>query len=169
MITVGIRRRLLVLVLTVAAATVTGGCETVEFGGATGVSVDATGAPVAVLAICEGHIDGLELYSGEGDNAVTHGDWQRRTPASGFATVELAHPADEWASSHQLDRLKAGETYHLFGGTHDNRWATAHVAFTLESLSRLRPGEVLRQAYDEKSDRDRDVLTSVGEFQSEVC
>src|SRR5512144_2606625 len=119
MATVGIGRRL-VHVLTVAAVTVTGGCETVEFGGATGVSVDATGAPVAVLAICEGHIDGLELYSGEGDNAVTHGDWQRRTPASGFATVELAHPADGWTSSHQLGRLKAGETYHLFGGTHDN-------------------------------------------------
>jgi hypothetical protein len=83
--------------------------------------------------------------------------------------VELAHPADGWTSSYQLSELKAGETYHLFGGTHDNRWATAHVAFTLESLSRLRPGEVLRQAYDEKSDGERDVITSVGEFQNEVC
>jgi hypothetical protein len=43
------------------------------------------------------------------------------------------------------------------------------VAFTLESLSRLRPGEVLRQVYDERSDRDRDVTTSVEEFRNEVC
>jgi hypothetical protein len=43
------------------------------------------------------------------------------------------------------------------------------VTFTLESLARLRPGEVLRQAYDETSDRDRDVITSVEEFRGEVC
>jgi hypothetical protein len=169
MTTVGIGRRLLVLVMAAAGVIVTGGCETVEFGGATGVSVDATGAPVAVLAICEGNIDGLELYSGEGDNTVTHGDWQRRIPASGFATVELARPADGWTSSQRLGELKAGEIYGLFGGTRDNRWATAHVTFTLESLARLRPGEVLRQAYDETSDRDRDVITSVEEFRGEVC
>lgn len=146
-----------------------GGCETVVFDGVTGISVDARGAPVAVLAICEGEIDALTLYTDSADKSITVGEWDRGEPITGSATVPLAAPDNTWSVSKPMGVIRPGVAYALFGGTHDNRWATAHVAFSAERLAKLRPSQVLTQEYDEKADKDYDSVSDLATFSADEC
>jgi hypothetical protein len=62
------------------------GC-TVPAGGAMGMTVDAEGQPVAVVQMCEGHIDGATVYIPEDDpeNEQTLGVWRVEPALTGFS------------------------------------------------------------------------------------
>lgn len=167
--TVSLFLKVSALALSGLATAMLGGCETVEFGGATGVTVSEGGTPVAVLAVCKGQIDALTLYSGEGEKTVTRGDWSREGPITGLVTIDLASPPDGWVTIHPLDKVEPKVTYVLFGGTHDNRWATAHASFTTDKLEQLRPGEVLSQTYDEGAGAKRNNVDSLDDFRDRAC
>ncbi len=59
-----------------------GGCETVVFSGRTGVSVDASGNPVVVLAVCNGFIDAITVYTERAEGTRTVGAFRTSTPVT---------------------------------------------------------------------------------------
>ena len=154
------------------------GCETVAPAGETGVTVDANGEPVAVLAMCAGFVDRLILYSDSGvtpdpnrpDSAdIVHGRWERSTPLKQSAAVSLVDPADGWTATKPLDVVEPGIEYVMYANG-DNQWSTNSVQFTAESLAALQPGQVLHQTYYERTDSSVDeVIGSVAEFDRAAC
>jgi hypothetical protein len=77
-------------VLTIALAA--SGCESIEFSGRTGMSVDSAGHPVVVLVPCEGAVDAILVYTGEGEHTRDVGRWESATPVSSAQSVNLTNP-----------------------------------------------------------------------------
>jgi hypothetical protein len=152
-----------------ATTLATSGCETVAFGGRTGVSVDSAGHPVVVLVVCEGAVDVIDVYTGEGEHARVVGRWVSATPVSGAQSVNLSSPPATWPARTTLEPLKEGVEYTAGGGTTTNEWATAYVSFTTDALLRVKPGQVLFQEYDQSSDDGRDVVVDAATFQTQSC
>lgn len=66
-------------------------------------------------------------------------------------------------------RVFPGVRYIAYGWTRDNTWSTGAVEFTLERLSRLKPGQVLTQTYVQAKGNDVDIVQSYGQFESSAC
>lgn len=135
----------------------------------TGISVDAAGEPVAVIAMCEGAIDSLILYT-DSDGEEDVSEWEASGPVDGLSQVNLRAPGAPWKPVTALPAaLDARETYILYGATADNDWSSAHVEFTTTALAGLSSEEVLTQIYDQPSDTFQDRVTDVETFQEEAC
>ena len=144
------------------------GC-TVPVGGVAGVTVDAAGAPVAVVAVCEGYLDDLELYTDNaGGTSDTQGSWAADHAVTEQESVSLASPG-RWRTREPLTRLRPGKRYMLYGATHDNVWSTLQIDFTVRDLRRLRPGTVLYPAYSGRRGDFVRKTTSVAGFRERAC
>lgn len=131
------------MVLLVIGAT---GC-TVEAGGVVGLTATPDSAPVAVLAVCEGYIDGLTLYDVDaGDDAPTSGSWRHQGRLAGQVSLDLERPGPEWVTEQVLQPLLPGKRYRLYGWTEKNRWSADGPHITAEDLQALRPGLVTYEA-----------------------
>ncbi|MFI7467829.1 hypothetical protein [Nonomuraea sp. NPDC049646] len=134
--------------------------------GATGVSVDAEGHPIIVLAWCgEATPEGVDISHYE-DNS---GPWATMPGPSSAATVvddvdfiapsldgqnasvRLDAPNDGWAVEPRPFVLRPGVLYSAFGyqGRGHNQVNTSHVTFSTDSMAALKPGLVLVQRYDD--------------------
>ncbi|WP_132187161.1 MULTISPECIES: hypothetical protein [Kribbella] len=160
-------------------ATLTG-CETVAGAGATGISVDGQGRPVVVFALCNDHIDGATIFRDRiaadpkgGDSSVSVADWDAVSPVTPaiamHASLNTAEPSASWLRVGPVEALQPGTRYVAYGWTRDNTWFTGHVEFTLERLSKLKPGQVLTQTYVEADKRDEDRVQPYSQFAAEAC
>lgn len=151
------------------------GCETVAGAGSTGISVDAQGRPIVVFALCNGHIDGATIYRdrteadpNDGDSTVSVADWDAVspvTPATAMhASLNTAKPSASWHRVGPVEALQPRTRYVAYGWTRDNTWFTGHVEFTLERLSKMKPGQVLTQTYVEAKSRFEDRVQPYSRF-----
>ncbi|WP_139142695.1 hypothetical protein [Humibacillus sp. DSM 29435] len=160
--------------------TTSAGCETVAGAGATGISVDAQARPMVVFTLCNDHIDGATIYrdrlttdpKGE-DSSVPVADWNAISPITPGnamkASLSTAEPSQSWSRVGAVEALRPGVRYVVYGWTRDNTWSTAAVEFTLERLSRLKPGQVLTQTYVQATGKDVDTVQSYRQFESSTC
>ncbi|TQS46861.1 hypothetical protein [Cryptosporangium phraense] len=142
------------------------GCS-VPQGGFTGVSVDASGQPVAVIAVCKGWIDGVVLYRDDGEKLITLGNWDSDQRIRRYAAVSLIAPPTGWTADHPLDVLQPNTVYSIFGGTDSSKWSTLSVDFTVEELRDISPGEVLYLQF--RKGAERIARTPATTFQRTVC
>lgn len=156
------------------------GCETVASAGSTGISVDAQARPVIVFALCHDRIDGATIFRDRTkadpkgkDPSVSVASWEAVSPVTPTtamqASLNTTAPSESWSRVGLSEDLRPGVVYHAYGWTHDNAWFTAHVEFTLERLSRLKPGQVLTQTYVPAQGQDVDTVQSYEPFRAETC
>lgn len=153
------------LTLIVCSATLSG-CG-VEIGGIVGMTVDDAGRPVAVVQMCEGHIDGATLYLSRDDNETEHfGRWEVSPPVTGFSQFDLAAGGNGWRLVGTLKPRDPATRYMIYGWSNDSSRSAAHLEFSEQDLKGLRPGTVLAPSVD-----DFDTLEphSLADFRTKIC
>ena len=158
--------RLRLLLVAGVMASVLSAC-TVPINGLTGVSVDADGHLMLVLAWCgPAQPDGVMVYDdrlnqGEGAaDTVDDANYVAPRGSGQQTSFRLDSPDGTGWRLEGNANLHEGIAYTAFGGTADNRYATSHVRFRLGDAKRLRPGVVLVQDLN-----DVDELISQDEFE----
>lgn len=160
--------------LVLSASFLLAGC-TVPVDGVTGVGVDAEGAPVGYLRVCQHQIDGATLYpdnQAPEDQADADGDvgsWAARQPVTDYATWSLVESGSGWEEQQPMRALVDSKRYTLYGWTEDNSSSSAHITFSLEELSRLRPSQVLYHGTLDGEGREVRHVVSVEEFRRTAC
>lgn len=144
-----------------------------------GVSVDTTGSPLGVLQVCSSHIDQASLVLWEVPQPVTStsthhlgeaGSWRSDRPVTDFATWSLS-TGTPWTTSEPI-ALVPRYTYALSGQGLGSDGRTvegvaAGVAFTLEDVARLQPGQVRYAAVVDGNVTH--VITSTDDFRRDAC
>jgi hypothetical protein len=159
-------RRLYGIVLIVVGIMSVTSCSP-PIAGSTGVSVDAEGHPIIVLAWCGGATpEGVHIYHYED----TSGPWDTMPGPSSAATVVddvnfIAPSLDGQTASVRLDAPQNGWTvkpksfilrpkvlYQAFGyqGRGSSQVNTGSVSFSAANVAKLKPGSVLVQRYNER-------------------
>ncbi|MEW9532487.1 hypothetical protein [Microbispora sp. NPDC049125] len=125
------------------------GC-TVETNGDTGISVDAAGRLVVVLAWCGAAPDGVTIYHnrlspGPSDEpSVSDASYDAQALTGQTASFQPDAPSGGWTLSRGRFRPDPSITYLAYGWSNDNTHSTLHVQFDVADLATLRPGSVLR-------------------------
>lgn len=157
---------IVVLLTGVVAGTVTPG---IDVNGAAAVTVTADGHPVAVLELCHGAVQAVDVVGpNRGDEpnevhaALTADRGVRRSTA-----VDLSNPGGDWRG----DPLKLpldDSLYVVSATTSDSN--LRDVIFTPAELGALTPEEVLYSEYDAENDRgSRSVVIPRSEFRAIAC
>ncbi|MFI0351193.1 hypothetical protein [Actinomadura sp. 9N407] len=134
--------------------------------GAVGVTVDAAGRAVVVLAWCPGHPpDHVELTTGP-SSKVRNFRLEPRTKLRGtHAEVPLHAPPGDWRwMGAPFGAFTPGEVYKLRSGDSDSAYTFGGSSVTAASLSRLRSGAVLTHASESKTGTQPDTYYSPAEF-----
>jgi len=144
------------------------GC-TVPVVGLAGIGVDAKGATVGYLQVCQDHLDGATVYTDGTDD--DQGSWKASPAVTGFARWSMTDPREGWTTKTTLGQLKLGVKYNLYGRTEDASSSAASVTFTREDLARLKPGQVLYWSGKTNTDGTEDLQTvsSESEFRTNAC
>lgn len=159
-------RRLCGIVLVVIGIMSVTSCSP-PIAGSTGVSVDAEGHPIIVLAWCGGATpEGVDIshyedtsgplgtMPGPSSAATVVDDVDFIAPSldGQSASVRLDAPDDGWTVEPKPFVLRPGVLYQAFGyqGRGYNQVTTSHVSFSADSVADLKPGSVLVQRYDER-------------------
>ncbi len=143
------------------------GC-TVAPGGVVGLTIDG-GQPVAVIAVCEGYIDGVSVWADRQGKEVDLGSWKRIEPVTDFGRLSLQAPGPEWTEERDLGTLPASERVHIYGWTTKNRWSARGLGFTGEDLARLRADAVWFEEYDDGADEWVKTHASEKDFRAAAC
>jgi hypothetical protein len=125
------------------------------------VTVDAQGAAVIVIQMCEGHIDGATLYRDD----VTLGKWKVSSPVTGFSQFTLDSGGNGWAVVGDLERRDPEQQYTIYGWSNDNSWSANHLDFSDRDLSGLKPGTVLVPEREQEGHRSE----SLEDFKTKTC
>lgn len=156
--------------------------------GSVGISVDAEGHPVAVLAWCDGATPEDVTVSHEEPSSGTSGSETLSSPSNlpsstpstlwvrdakfhapdldgQSASVRLDAPVDGWTVEPGPLVLKPGIIYEVSGGKGrgNSRVNTSSVSFTLEDVAKLKPGQVFVQSLDETSSTIEWVDTTISQ------
>jgi hypothetical protein len=153
----------------VVAAGLLTGCG-VPADASAGVSVDANGRPVGLLAVCGNHIDGATLYRPDSDADISvEGRWTADDRvAPGVVRWPMEGDAPGWTVDHHLAGLRPGVPYTLSGWTLDNSWSAVAVDFTLADLAGLTPGRV-RFLDVHKGDGGEEATVDAADFRERAC
>ncbi|GLY29371.1 hypothetical protein [Kineosporia sp. NBRC 101731] len=134
-----------------------------------GVSVDEDGAPVAVIALCEGNVNGLLLYLDEDeDDFVKLAQLDATTPVKGSAEVPLASPGSEWTVRHPFEGVLEDATYDLGGWSENQDWSI-RASFSQETLNGLKPGQVWWEKYDPEREVEVEMVDETAHFREHAC
>lgn len=134
---------------------------TVPPGGVVGVTVDAQGAAVIVVQMCEGHIDGATLYRDD----KTFGKWEVSSPVTGFSQFALDTGGNGWAVVGELEARDPEQQYTIYGWSNDSSWSATHLDFSDRDLSGLKPGTVLVPEREQEGTRSE----SLEDFKTKTC
>ncbi|MFF4989254.1 hypothetical protein ACFY19_18835 [Streptosporangium saharense] len=178
-------RRLWVIALLIVGIMGVAGCTPPVVGEA-GVSVDAEGHPLIILAWCgdsapEGvsvsHYEDtsgpLGAVPGPSSDATTKSDVTFVAPSleGQSASVRLDAPGDGWTVEPEPFVLRPGVLYNAFGhrGSGSGQVNIGSVSFSMESMAKLKPGLILVQRYDDtRSPAEwNDVVIPYEEFERE--
>jgi len=131
-----------------AAACLAGCGNAVEahVNGRTGISVDAEGNPVVVLAVCSEFVDQVVLSLGreglsESEANPEVGTWRARDHVTGSARLELAAPDASW-ETHEPLSLDPQKHYIANASQADADVETAQVDFFGRDLAEMAPDSV---------------------------
>jgi hypothetical protein len=141
----------------VAAIALTG-C-TARNGAGVAVGVDASGAQIGVMLVCQGHIDGVTIYRGSKDYAK----WTAVGGAPAVSTWNFESGGHGWVVT-KVPRLATEGEYTIYGWTKNNSWSAGGLDFTVAQLNQLRPGQVLYFGPDGK-----DAVTPLADFTAHGC
>jgi hypothetical protein len=162
------RRAIGAVVLSVLVGSSLAAC-TVPQNGVTGVSVDADGHLVGVLAWCDDRPpDSAVLYDPGGFNGKTLANYTAPTLTGQSATFRLDEPVNGWRLDRRVSLDDPELEYHLFGGTRDSSTSTRTVAFHIDVRDRLSEGSVFFQSYQEQTKQWVDVVTPREEFERQA-
>lgn len=156
------------MVLTALALT---GC-TVEPGGVVGLSVDADGRTMAVVAVCDedAYLDGLALYADDAEDTEDPlGQWVRSEAITRTAELVLARPGPQWTAEHSLALLPPSSRLKIYAWTSKNRWSADGPNFIAADLARLHPDQVWFERYDESSETFVNTFVNADDFSADAC
>ncbi len=151
------RSRTRLVALTTTAACAAGllltGCFnaiTVTDAGRLGITVDAAGAPVLLVMLCEKGRPYVQLVEGrtksdlESKANVQRGEWSTDTAYRGVQRLTPADPEAGWTTTESPGALAPDVLLVADGGTaEDDTASLVPVDFTPADLATLRPGQVL--------------------------
>lgn len=140
------RPALLALVLT-PALTACGNAVTADVIGTTAVTVGADGRPVALVRVCTGGIDTVQVLgdcTGLADDAPNPvvGTWRAGSGHDGTVELVLGAANEGWSGPEELT-LDDDRTYVLTALDSDADAEATQVTFTPAQLASLAPGEVV--------------------------
>ncbi|GLZ07458.1 hypothetical protein Acsp03_49240 [Actinomadura sp. NBRC 104412] len=131
--------------------------------GATGMTLDAQGRPTAVVAWCPGKAPDTIIIAAVDDDSEPRivleapGKFPGRT-----IQVPITDPPAGWRVTPPSPSLKPHLVYHAYAPVTGSDYTARGPRF---SLARLRGnGQILRQRYDEKTDRDVDIYIGMDEL-----
>lgn len=144
------RLRLIALptvLLASAALTACGNTADADILGRAGITVDSSGKPVAVVHVCHGQVDTIELLGdrkGLADDAPNPviGSWRADSGATGTIELGLTGPNDGWSGPTDAS-LEKGRTYVLNASASDADAEASQVSFTPDQLADLDAGQVI--------------------------
>jgi len=153
----------------VTAVLALGGC-TVPTGGVAAIGVDAAGALVGHLLVCEpdAHLDGATLYDTTASDDE-YGTWGAPRAVTDATSFSLGDPESGWTTVEPLGELQPGVVYAFYGWSSDNSWSAMSVEFTTEDLAMLRPGELVYDEYDAATHEWGHGVSEVETFRREGC
>lgn len=140
-------RLALVLATTATTLAACGNDVDADVLGTAAVGVDAAGAPVALVEVCRGRIDTVEVHGDrtglrdDEPNAVV-GTWRAAEPRDGRVELSLVAPSGDWAGSEGLT-LAEGRTYVLTAYDSDRDAEVTQVSFTTTQLAALTPERMI--------------------------
>lgn len=155
----------------VAALLGIAGCG-VPAGGVIGLTMDSNGEVVAVVQMCEGHIDGATVYLADTSGAETPNDqilgrWEVTPAATGFSRFGLANGGDGWRPVGALVPRDPDTRYTIYGWSKDNSWSAMHLDFSDRELAALQPGTVLVPPVEAGSETNE--TWPMAKFQAKAC
>lgn len=130
-----------------ALLTACGNAADADILGRTAITVDSAGSPVAVVRVCHGHVDTVQLLgdrTGLADdepNPVV-GTWRAEGDRTGTVEVALTGANDGWTGPADT-RLEADSTYVLIASDSGADAEASQVSFTPAQLADLDPGQVI--------------------------
>ncbi len=137
----------LTLLISSTTLTACGNAADADILGRAGITVDGAGKPVAVVRVCHGEVDTVQLLgdrAGLADDEPNPviGTWQAERGATG--TIELDLTADNagWTGE-PIPQLDAGRTYVLAASDGDADAEASQVSFTPAQLTGLDAGQVI--------------------------
>ena len=137
--------------LTIAAAAACGALLTAPPGpggsgivGGTGVTVDANGAPIIVLVVCERSIDSVTFYGPyRGGPNEKLGVLTASGPVTGTVLLPVTDPPAGWSGGPVDLPLKQRPADLVIVEGHGDQSLLSQVTFTAAQLAALRPSQVL--------------------------
>ncbi|TNM39590.1 hypothetical protein FHP29_11970 [Nocardioides albidus] len=137
----------LALTSTVAALAACGNAVDADVIGTTAVTVGADGRPVAVVRVCTGGIDTLQLLgdrTGLADDEPNPvlGTWRAATERDGTVELVLGSADDGWRGPEEI-ALEDDSTYVLSASDSDQDAEATQVSFTPAQLASLAPDQVV--------------------------
>lgn len=130
-----------------AALTACGNATDADIVGRTGITVDSAGNAVALVRVCHGEIDTVQLLgdrSGLADDEPNPviATWQSDSGLTGTIELALSGENDGW-SGPAAPGLEDGRTYVLNASDSDVDAEASQVSFTPAQLRGLDPGQVI--------------------------
>lgn len=139
----------LVLLLTPALSTLTacGNAASADIVGTAAVTVDDAGRPVALVQVCHGWIDTVQVLGdreglADDEPNPTLGTWRTESGRDGTVELVLGVVNDGWSGPEEL-ALADGRTYVLTALDSDEDAEATQVSFTTAQLATLAPDHVL--------------------------
>lgn len=116
-----------------------GGCS-VPARGVLGFQRGDDGSISAIVQMCDGHVDGVMIYSGSGTDEQRLGRWEFESPVTGGGSVPLGQSFES--------QLKDSVEYETFAWSTDNTSSANGPEITAETLASLQPGQIRTVDHD---------------------
>lgn len=158
------RAAVLTVLISCSSLTACGNAADAAILGRAGITVDEAGKPVAVVRVCHGEIDEIELLgdrAGLADDEPNPviGTWQAERGATGTVELHLTADNDGW-TGRPVAQLETGRTYVLAASDGDADAEASQVSFTPAQLADLDAGQVI---VADGSVQDRSALDDCGD------
>jgi hypothetical protein len=142
-----------------AAGLVLAGCGNAvdtDVNGRTGVTLDASGTPVVLVAVCHKSIDEVVISGDreglkEDEPNAELGTWTAARPMKGIVGLSLADPGEDWSVKGSFTP-EDDKGYIVIGGQAKADVEASQVSFRGSDLAKLAPGDVL---VDDRKVEDR--------------
>ncbi|GAA4588878.1 hypothetical protein GCM10023107_10850 [Actinoplanes octamycinicus] len=133
------------LVILVGSSVGLAACSVPE-NGHTGLSVDAEGNPLGLVAVCsDDPPDSVYLSGSRATTGPVPVEYVPPADVGRTMSFRLDAPDNGWVARPEPSRLRPDVEYSLYGRTDDNSHSTREVDFELTDRERLSPGMVLIQ------------------------
>ena len=143
----------------------------VPTGGVAGVTVDATGAVIAVISTCTHPVDGATLYdsSESGDQEILT-RWQSMEDTNrSVVSLPITGGAGTGIAPVSTYRDLPTTELSVYGWTRDNSTSAEHVTFVPGDLAGLGPGQVLTGPWYDDDGVARHRIVPIGDLHDVAC